>query len=194
VETPNAPKEKVLAGSAGTQFKVIMSSRDKLIIVYSKVGWSQLTALIGSYYFLSSRERKLAVETINDNDNHQTDPSGAHLFYFGECNTTSEGMQLLLVTLNGQIKSAEWFVSAIYDHGVEDTFGAYYNSSFKPGITRELTWEDHNAVGAGSLSISDPQTPTTVVSTPVNNYVCKTCGNNRCSKNEKSCWKCGNIL
>jgi hypothetical protein len=36
-----------------------------------------------------------------------------------------------------------------------------------------------------------------VVSTPgiaVNDHVCGTCGNARCSKAEKSCWRCGNSL
>lgn len=28
----------------------------------------------------------------------------------------------------------------------------------------------------------------------VNDYICPTCKNNRCSKSEKTCWKCGNPL
>lgn len=28
----------------------------------------------------------------------------------------------------------------------------------------------------------------------VNDYVCPTCANDRCSKSEIKCWKCGNLL
>lgn len=28
----------------------------------------------------------------------------------------------------------------------------------------------------------------------INNHVCPTCKNDRCSKSERSCWKCGNAL
>ena len=29
---------------------------------------------------------------------------------------------------------------------------------------------------------------------PVNDHTCPACGNNRCSKTEKSCWRCGGLL
>ena len=28
----------------------------------------------------------------------------------------------------------------------------------------------------------------------INNYTCKRCKNNKCNSNEKSCWKCGEII
>jgi hypothetical protein len=29
---------------------------------------------------------------------------------------------------------------------------------------------------------------------PINDYVCPTCQNNRCSKSEIKCWRCGGVL
>ncbi len=29
---------------------------------------------------------------------------------------------------------------------------------------------------------------------PVDDYVCKSCNNSKCSKTEKSCWKCGTLI
>ena len=29
---------------------------------------------------------------------------------------------------------------------------------------------------------------------PINDYVCPHCNNNRCSKSERTCWRCGNLL
>lgn len=28
----------------------------------------------------------------------------------------------------------------------------------------------------------------------INDFICKTCKNDRCSQSEKTCWKCGNLL
>lgn len=33
-----------------------------------------------------------------------------------------------------------------------------------------------------------------MVAVPVNDYVCKRCSNPKCSKTEKSCWKCGEAI
>ena|SRR6266446_1680116 len=41
------------------------------------------------------------------------------------------------------------------------------------------------------VTISDP---VSVTSPLVNDHTCPTCKNDRCSKSEKSCWKCGGLL
>lgn len=42
-------------------------------------------------------------------------------------------------------------------------------------------------VTSGTLPAPIPH----VVAVTVNNHTCSACGNNKCSKDEKSCWKCG---
>lgn len=170
-----------------------MGSREKLIVIYSKVGWERLTSLIGSTSF-SGQDRKYVLDVINDADCHQKDPSGAHLLYWVECDSSCNDMQLLLSRINGSIPSVEWFVHMIFDHGDEDSYGGYYNNSFSPSIEREFSWTDHHTISGGKVNISDPVTPVPVVTVAINNHKCGACGNDRCSSNEKSCWKCGNPL
>lgn len=171
-----------------------MGTKEKLIIVYSRVGWEKLTALIGSTSF-SSRARKNVLDVINDNDCHQVDPGGAHLLYWSECNTSCPDMHLLLDHLtSSKIPSPEWIVQIIFDNGTEDSYGGLYNNSFSPSVKREFDWESHNAIKGNRLDISDPQAPAPSVAKTVNNHKCGACGNDRCSKHEKSCWKCGNPL
>lgn len=69
-----------------------------------------------------------------------------------------------------------------------------------------VMWNDRNNVGypaffhevvkvspakrdAGAIKIV-----TKTSSAPVNDYVCPSCRNDKCSKSEGKCWKCGNAL
>lgn len=44
------------------------------------------------------------------------------------------------------------------------------------------------------LYVLDVRSPIQANSMPVNDHICPTCKNDRCSKTEKSCWRCGNSL
>ena len=58
----------------------------------------------------------------------------------------------------------------------------------------DVTWNT-NWGKASSFTVVDGETAATSASgTPVNDHVCPTCQNNKCSKSEKLCWKCGNPL
>lgn len=169
-----------------------MGTREQLIVVFSKSGWDQLATLITSY--LSSHDRKVAVDAINSNDDHQTDSKGDHLLHFEKVDSSSHDMQLLLGKLMGNIHTKEWHVSMIFDDGGEDSYGGYYNNSFNVSVKRQLTWVDANAVQASALSIATPSAPKPVAAVTINNHTCPTCGNTACSRNEKKCWRCGNPL
>jgi hypothetical protein len=170
-----------------------MGTREQLIVVFSKNGWDQLTSFIGST-FVNNQNRKDVLDAINNNDDHQTDSKGDHLLHFQEVDSSSHSMQLLLTKLMGNIHSKEWLVNMIFDDGTEDSYGGYYNSSFNVSVRRHLTWVDVNSVPGGKLNVADPVAPKPVASTPINNHKCSACGNDRCSKIEKTCWKCGNPL
>jgi hypothetical protein len=51
---------------------------------------------------------------------------------------------------------------------------------------KQLTHEEWLAAVSSYVSIPS--------SVPTNDYTCPTCKNDRCSKTEKSCWKCGSKL
>lgn len=172
-----------------------MGTREQLILVYSKPGWDQLTNLIGSTFLLNT-ERQRVVNFINDYDVHQTDPRGAHLLYFSECDTSRADAHLLISSLHSQVSSKDWLVHIIYEDGGEDSFGGFHNNSFSPTVERKLKWDDNNALNAGKVNISSPAPAVAkpVATTPINNHTCPTCGNTACSRSEKKCWRCGNPL
>lgn len=59
------------------------------------------------------------------------------------------------------------------------------------GSTRDPWWSD-----PGSFTIiTGTPTPTDVATVvAINDHVCPTCKNDRCSRSEKNCWKCGGVL
>jgi hypothetical protein len=63
------------------------------------------------------------------------------------------------------------------------------------GSSRVLHY--HESLPQGTeISYSKPETfvlPNAVLAA-VNDHICPSCRNDRCSKSEKSCWKCGNSL
>lgn len=172
-----------------------MGTREQLALVYSKSGWDQLSNLIGSA-FISDTERQRVIDVINDHDAHQTDPRGAHLLYFSECDTACQDVQLLISSLHSHITNREWLVHIIYEDGSEYSIGGFYNNSFSPSVQRRLQWNDNNTLNAGKVNISSlaPAVAKPVAASTINNHTCPTCGNTACSRNEKKCWRCGNPL
>jgi len=43
-------------------------------------------------------------------------------------------------------------------------------------------------------ALLDNESKLNSTATPVNNYTCKLCKNDRCNNKEKSCWKCGELI
>jgi hypothetical protein len=56
---------------------------------------------------------------------------------------------------------------------------------------KELTHKEWLAAVSSSYM---PVVPVISSSVSINDHTCPTCKNDRCSKTEKSCWKCGNSL
>lgn len=173
-------------------FSITMT--DKLILIYSKVGWEKLNSLIGSWLF-SDKQRKHILDNINDNDCHQVDANGAHLLYWSACDTSCNDMITLITHLTGAIPSVEWVVHIISNNGIEDKFGRYINNPFAPNVERTFSWSDNNAtLVKDRVSVDGEPGPQPVVTAAVNNHKCGACGNDRCSTTEVTCWKCGNKL
>lgn len=67
-----------------------------------------------------------------------------------------------------------------------------------------VEWDDGYADASGSWYVNPdnfiilgdniPVVQSTDSTVAVNDYICPTCRNNRCSRSEKTCWKCGNQL
>lgn len=169
-----------------------MGTREQLIVIYSKKGWDNLVATIGSN-LLSQHERKTALDLINGSDSHQTTPQGDHLLFFSGIDTAHPDTQILVSTVNDQTScpSTEWMIYTIYDDGTEDSWGRYYNNPFAPSVQRNLTWVDSNTIRGALLNIATPPPPKPAAMIIKDDHTCTVCGNTKCSKHETSCWRCG---
>ncbi len=170
-----------------------MSTTEKMVIIYSQKGWIKLTSIFNSSIFLPF-ECKVILDLINSAESHQTTSRGEHLLYFESVNTASRDVQLLLYTANNYIDSDEFIVHIIYDIGSEACFGNYYNNSFSLSVERQFSWADANTMKGQPLSISNPLPPKPNAIVIKDDHTCTMCGNTKCSKQEKSCWKCGSSI
>lgn len=91
----------------------------------------------------------------------------------------------------------------------KDSHGRGHFGEWEPrmGTNPRPVWEDAWACPCGiptkSCTRHGADLPEETISLPaplkataavVNDHVCPSCGNDRCSKQERSCWKCGNRL
>jgi hypothetical protein len=64
-----------------------------------------------------------------------------------------------------------------------------------PSIQDQIHQSIHEQIALGNLvDIRGLNGGICLGNTVVNDHICPTCGNDRVSKNENSCWKCGNSL
>lgn len=166
-----------------------MSSREDIIIVYSKTGWDELVTKIGST-ILTQFERQEVVKTINTASVHQTNSQGDHMLVFEQLSTGSFGISMLR-GLTQIINIDDWKMHSIDESG-EENAGWYISSSFNPHVHRSLKWTNGYNV-AGALSIPDPPT-LSKTNQIINDYTCPHCGNSKLSKQEKTCWSCTNPI
>lgn len=67
-------------------------------------------------------------------------------------------------------------------------------SSGKPGGVNYSTYINDLEIEFSVFSNTKDVSINKNINIPINDYICKLCLNERCSKNEKSCWKCGAVI
>jgi len=73
------------------------------------------------------------------------------------------------------------------------TMLAWLANKWSPGHTWDLKYKPTFRLLLGGWSLPTFDRSGTL-GPAVNDYVCKTCKNSRCSRTEKTCWLCGNPL
>lgn len=75
---------------------------------------------------------------------------------------------------------------------------AEYSVTHPPDGGHFGTWEPRMGISDGPVWNSRGSSSDDTLSLPttaaVNDHTCPSCGNNRCSKAEVKCWKCGGVL
>ena len=93
------------------------------------------------------------------------------------------GSKYIAVSVTSYI--GDWWVA------IRDLHGNPINSRVTGPLQNQ--WLADRFILSESANIEATQS-TSTVSSAVNDHVCLSCGNTKCSKTENTCWKCGNPL
>jgi hypothetical protein len=175
-----------------------MGYRSEVCLAYTKQGWESLMTLLGSAS-VKDDDRSAIAELINDADEHHLTDAEEHLIVYEFIKTGCDDFQSLM-TLNNQVDEEEWYVFYLGEDGAEDSDGGWCDNPFNLHVSRQLNYDTSGTTilcgGVVAIRSSQvinqnaPTIPPPPVQT-VNDHTCSVCGNDKCSKAEKSCWRCG---
>ena len=130
-------------------------------------------------------------EVLAEADNHLVSDDGDHLINLDWVKSTWKD----LISFKQLIDSNpdEYFWLSIDDDGTEETLGYYQDNPFSVASMHTIDYDESlPAVEFGAFSVPQNVSVAKAVVQPLSNdHTCIHCGNIRCSKQEKTCWKCG---
>jgi hypothetical protein len=178
---------------------IVMGIRSDLAIAYSKVGWEKMEKYFAS---LSLNDQEMILDLIQDADQHLIHFDGDHLLSWTSMKSGCADMDLLNHGHSSALDDEDYYSVEIYDcGGDEEISGGYYDNPFGICCNRSIFINDTDSeeFSMENLLIMQPQSSKidSSVSGPtviVDDHVCPACGNTKCSRQEKSCWKCGSSL
>jgi hypothetical protein len=172
-----------------------MGYREDITLSLTEDGWDALMTNLGST-ILSDEVRQEVTDLINAADAHHVNSANAHLLFFECIKSTCDDWQHLLNLLN-MVNMDEWHYFSMGEDGAEDWGGNWCDNPFNPYVSRQLCYDTSGCTQlSGKVVTINVRAPSNMkVETPVdkpvvNDYTCG-CGNDRCSRTEKSCWRCG---
>jgi len=168
-----------------------MGYREDVVYVYSSEGWNQLLSAIKA---ADSSAKKYIVELINACDEARVTSLGDRLLRFDSVKTTALDFEAFS-RLHNDVDEDHYYGVYLGEDGGEDTVGGYCDNPFCVGVLKNISFDDEGYMyGSPVLDESNMgyDTPTIPAPAPiVDDHTCAVCGNTKCSKTEKSCWKCG---
>lgn len=179
-----------------------MGYREDVVIVYSSKGWKQLVSAINT---LDKDDQILMKELISDHcDKSRVTDDDERLIGFDQIKTHVHDFKMFL-SLHKQIDPSDYLYLSLGEDGDEQYEGGYFDNPFNIGVTRSIHYEyigDDNVSKLFAAEIAQPKSCnincnkscSKKLIEAVNDHTCNGCGNTKCSKNEKSCWKCGAAL
>ena len=172
-----------------------MGYREDVAVAISEAGWID---------FLDEKDN-LSQEKINDIDSllavadeHWENPDGDHMFIFTSIKTGTDDFSAFQSVLVDAVPDRHWRMVSVGEDGAEDITGDWDCNPFDIGVQHQLSYNSGGCtLNQASMRKPVKVKPVAVIAAPIvsgppiNNHTCTQCGNNACSKTEKSCWKCG---
>lgn len=172
-----------------------MGYREDVAIAYSPEGWNQFLSALKS---LSDDQRAPIVELIEGADEAQINEDGEFLIRWSYVKTYCDDFKAYL-DLHSQVSCDEYYGVFLGEDGAQETRGSYCDTPYNLGFNYSINTNDiGDFVDCKSLidvemNAKNPA-KSPIVIPAVDDHQCISCGNDRCSKTEKSCWKCGHPI
>jgi hypothetical protein len=166
-----------------------MGYREDVVIVYSKEGWKQLQEKLND---ATTKHQYEILRCLNDADKHLTQNNGDHLFFYEYVKSGADDMEALFRLTQDEVSFDEYLI--VFQSSSDEPSGNYFESSFAPERVQRISFNEDDATEVkDKFSLNGSATNQTSAK-PVDNHTCVQCGNTKCNKTEKSCWKCGSAI
>ena len=126
-------------------------------------------------------------------DERHVHPDGDHLYVWSSLKTSADDWQTLEGAFNS-LDTDEYYALYIGEDGESDNQGSYNNNPFDLYISHSFNMNTSGCISSCDGMEEDTDVEVQTQTTVMNDHTCPSCGNDKCSKNEKSCWKCGSSL
>jgi hypothetical protein len=172
-----------------------MGYREDVAVAYTQEGWRQLLSCINE---LESEDVSNAIDLIDNADKHIADNDGNHFLFFSCVKVYADDMKpYMYAHESGEIHSDTFFMLCLGEDGAESMHGNWWDNHFGIVSHREIQYELNGVdVKGPALPYKGDKKPFNpiITVTVADDHTCTSCGNTRCSKTEKSCWKCGTAI
>ena len=163
-----------------------MGSYTDVMIAISKVGWYQLVDMVKV-----DEDSYDIIDLISSCDRHLEHNDGSHFFLFESVKVYADDFAAFSKLYNS-LDTDDYLAHYLYsEDGSEDTEGTYWDNPFDMYVQRTINFDDSGSKEWNRTFADCTPKKATAVSTCVDDHTCIACGNAKCSKTEKSCWKCG---
>ena len=171
-----------------------MGVRSDLAIAFSKEGWDKLQKHITDN--LCSGGQDTIYVLLSDADKKLVHSNGDRLIFWECIKTYTDDVLSLVSAMDASLAREDFYSVELVEDGSEENNGCYWDNPFGIGTTHSIFMDESGCDTASDIVddmyVKAVHTAAPIV--PINDCVCHSCGNDRCSKNEKSCWKCGASL
>lgn len=170
-----------------------MGYRENVCIVVSKSGWKKIVQYVQS---MNDDNRSLIINFFKSADRNET-LNGDHLLVFDSIKTYADDSKLFFDNALAELDLNEYHIISVGEDNNIQQSGDYHYNSFDSHIVVEINIPNDGEVFSDFEEFDSKQSEIieTINNTAIiDDHVCINCGNTKCSKHEKSCWKCGQSI
>jgi hypothetical protein len=169
-----------------------MGYRSEVALCFSKAG----EATFHDYVINSLADTAQAMidSLLAYADTHYVHPDGSHLYVWSSLKTSCDDFAALEAAFNA-IDSDQYLALYIGEDGDTDSQGSYYENPFGIYVSHSFSMDTSMCISSDDdVEVTNDCAGVHKQTIAMNDHTCPSCGNDKCSKAEKSCWKCGATL